>query len=78
MAAQRILKSRYWVATHDEIKKGGGIVAWFLQRKIISLEDALNEEAERLKAQSGNGELSLTMEDAHFRLVENGESIVLE
>jgi len=78
LAAQRILKSRYWVATHDEIKKGGGIVAWFLQRKIISLEDALNEEAERLKAQSGNGELSLTMEDAHFRLVENGESIVLE
>jgi len=78
LAVQRILKAKYWVATHDDIKKGGGIVAWFLQRKVISLEEALNEEAERLKAEPKNGELSVILEDTNFRAVANGESIVLE
>ncbi|KAF2127878.1 hypothetical protein P153DRAFT_432322, partial [Dothidotthia symphoricarpi CBS 119687] len=29
--AQRVLRARYWVATHDEVKKGGGLVSWFLR-----------------------------------------------
>ena len=78
LAVQRILKAKYWVATHDEIKKGGGIVAWFLRRKIISLKEALDEEAERLKADPKNAELSVILEDNNFRVVANGESIVLE
>lgn len=78
MAVQRILKAKYWVATHDEIKKGGGIVARFLRRKIISLKEALDEEAERLKADPKNAELSVILEDNNFRVVANGESIILE
>lgn len=77
LAAQRILKAKYWLATHDEVKKGGGIVGWFLQRKVISIEEALKEEARREKAVSG-GEMRLISEETNFKAVGNGGSIVLE
>ncbi|KAF2453452.1 hypothetical protein BDY21DRAFT_125858 [Lineolata rhizophorae] len=32
LAAQRALRARYWIGTHDEVKKGGGLVSWFLRR----------------------------------------------
>jgi hypothetical protein len=78
LATQRVLKAKYWLATHDEVKKGGGIVSWFLQRKIISVEEALEEEARRLEQDLPDGEMGLKPENTNFRVVGNGESIILE
>ena len=33
LKAQRVLKSKYWVGTHDEVKIAGGLVAPFLWRR---------------------------------------------
>ncbi|KAF2637419.1 hypothetical protein P280DRAFT_407204 [Massarina eburnea CBS 473.64] len=74
--AQRILRAKYWVATHDEVKTGGGLVSWFLKRKIWTVEDALNEARAEM-----NGDFD--MEYDEFRGVKledvgNGESRLLE
>lgn len=44
LKAQRVLKAKYWISTHDEVKAGGGLVSWFLQREVISLPEALKRE----------------------------------
>ncbi|OAQ69933.1 major facilitator superfamily protein [Pochonia chlamydosporia 170] len=41
--------AKYWVATHDEVKKGGGFIAPLLQRTSYTFKDALRHEEERLK-----------------------------
>ncbi|KAF2662647.1 hypothetical protein K491DRAFT_686527 [Lophiostoma macrostomum CBS 122681] len=78
LQAQRILKAKYWVSTHDEIKIGGGFVGWFLKRKIWTIEDALKEaRAEALK----KGDVNVDgdeFDDVRFEEVSNGESRVLE
>ncbi len=63
----RMLGAKYWVGTHDEVKKGGGVVGWFLKRVGVSLEEALKRE--------GIGEGG---EEVKFVEVGNGESLVLE
>lgn len=41
---QRQIQAKYWLSTHDEVKKGGGLVGFILRRKVLSLEDALEKE----------------------------------
>ncbi|CAN9333524.1 unnamed protein product [Alternaria sp. RS040] len=67
--AQRMLRAKYWVATHDEVKKGGGFISWFLRRKVWTVEDALKE----VRADD-EGEFT----DVRFQDMRNGESRVLE
>jgi hypothetical protein len=64
----RMLEVKYWVGTHDEDKRAGGVVGWFLRRVGVSVEDALKGEAE-----GGEGR-----EEVRFMEVGNGESLVLE
>jgi hypothetical protein len=73
LQVQRVYKSKYWVGTHDEIKIGGGLVAWFLNRKVITFNEALHEESERLKEK---GDTSL--EDINFEEIANGASKILQ
>lgn len=49
--AVRATGARYWIATHDENKKGGGLISWLLQRTAYSLRDAV--ESEEVKMESG-------------------------
>ncbi|KAI0624711.1 hypothetical protein TUN199_03301 [Pyrenophora tritici-repentis] len=65
--AQRMLRAKYWVATHDEVKRGGGFISWFIRRKVWTLEEALKEAG-------GDTEF----EDVRFQDMGNGESRVLE
>ncbi|USP79180.1 uncharacterized protein yc1106_06454 [Curvularia clavata] len=65
--AQRMLRAKYWVGTHDEVKKGGGFVSWFLRRRVWTVGEALREV-------SGEGD----WEDVRFQELKNGESRVLE
>jgi hypothetical protein len=70
--AQRILRAKYWVATHDEVKKGGGFISWFLKRKVWTVEDALKE------AQLNGPNEGWEFEDVRFQNLGNGEGRVLE
>lgn len=75
--AQRILRAKYWVATHDEIKKGGGLISWFLNRKIWTLDEALKAARSDVNGKDttiDEGEF----EDVKFQDMANGESRILE
>lgn len=77
--AQRMLKAKYWIATHDEVKKGGGFISWFLKRKMWTIEDALQEAYnEETGGHGGSRRGADGFEDVHFRNMENGESMILE
>lgn len=45
--AVRASGAKYWISTHDEAKKGGGLISWLLQRTTYSMKDAI--EAEEVK-----------------------------
>jgi L-ascorbate metabolism protein UlaG (beta-lactamase superfamily) len=79
LLAQRILKAKYWVATHDEVKQGGGFISWWLRRKAWTLEDALKEAKAELNGQDTHmGGYGDEFEDVRFQDMSNGESRVLE
>ncbi|KAF3761627.1 hypothetical protein M406DRAFT_347941 [Cryphonectria parasitica EP155] len=46
--AVRASGARYWIATHDEAKKGGGFISWLLQRTTYTLRDAVVAEEAKL------------------------------
>ncbi|KAM4057220.1 putative major facilitator superfamily protein [Hirsutella rhossiliensis] len=48
--------ARYWVATHDEDKKGAGLIAPFLRRTRYSLKEAVHHQQQRLREDPGHGE----------------------
>ncbi|KAL5917595.1 hypothetical protein ACKVWE_007223 [Pyricularia oryzae] len=50
LRAVRACGAKYWVATHDEVKRGGGLISWMLQRTVYSLKDAVKAEEARIKA----------------------------
>ena len=77
LKAQRLLRAKYWIGTHDEIKKGGGLVSWFLDRKMVTLKEAIErEKEERGNALTGTG--LEAMSDVLFEELRNGESLILE
>ncbi|KAG9245488.1 hypothetical protein BJ878DRAFT_533864 [Calycina marina] len=71
---QRKLKSKYWVGTHDEVKLGSGIVSWFLDRKVITVREALQREGEE---NGGDAELA-ALAEVNFKNISNGECLILE
>ncbi|KAK0642842.1 hypothetical protein DIS24_g8677 [Lasiodiplodia hormozganensis] len=79
LQAQRLIHAKYWIGTHDEVKWGSGLVNWFLRRKVISVEDALRAEKDRLVKQEETEEekLEQVLDDVRFEEVGNGESRVL-
>ena len=72
---QRLLNARYWISTHDEDKKAGGFVKWFLYRKVLTIEQALEQERERRGELAK--EVSQLFDDTRHIELGNGESRVL-
>ncbi len=74
---QRLLKAKYWVATHDERKKSRGILAPFLWRRTVTFEEAL--EKERTSRSSVSDEINFAdIRDVRFAALQSGESLLLE
>lgn len=48
--AMGISGAKYWVATHDEVKTGGGFIAPLLKRVQYSVKEAVSYEENRLKS----------------------------
>ncbi|OCK78294.1 hypothetical protein K432DRAFT_357042 [Lepidopterella palustris CBS 459.81] len=84
LEAQRALRARYWFGTHDEVKKGGGLVNWFLNRNVMTVEEAVEEERKRRRetGEDGYGDTNIwngeEWEDVKFEEIPNGESRILE
>ena len=74
LKVQRMLKARYWIGTHDEVKKGGGLVSWFLARSAISLQEAMEMERKELENTDG---VMVELGNVRFEELKNGESIIL-
>lgn len=54
--AMRVSRAKYWIATHDEDKKAGGLIAPFLMRTKYSFEDAVAHERLRTRDKAETGE----------------------
>lgn len=70
LRAQRLLNAKYWVSTHDEVKKQRGLVSWFLKRNKLTVEEAVAAERER-------GKWGGERDRVCFEEIRNGESRVL-
>ena len=76
LQAQRMCQAKYWVSTHDEIKKGSGLITPFLYRRVLTLQEAIEEERRAKGTISDESELSDVREVAFVELT-NGESLLL-
>ena len=77
LKAQRILQSKYWIGTHDEIKHGGGIIGrFFLSRKQITVDQALQQEKSRRSELREAFESEKTA-PPRFHDLKSGDSLVL-
>jgi hypothetical protein len=76
LQAQRMCQAKYWVSTHDEIKKGFGLITPFLYRTILTLREAIEAERRARGMISDESELSDTR-DVAFVELSNGESLLL-
>ncbi|MCJ1309643.1 hypothetical protein MMC25_003303 [Agyrium rufum] len=68
LEVQRLCKAKYFLPTHDEVKKAGGIFAPFMRRKVLTYDDIL---AEARAPKDG------WTENMRFVALKNGESLVL-
>ncbi|KAK8105537.1 hypothetical protein PG999_008896 [Apiospora kogelbergensis] len=48
LEAVRASGAKYWIATHDEVKKGGGFIAPLLRRTAYTVADAVQSEAKSM------------------------------
>jgi hypothetical protein len=70
--AVRASGAKYWVATHDEVKRGGGFISWLLQRTTYSLRDAVEAENEKGKDSDG-----IKSADYDFVELGSGDGLIL-
>ena len=77
LQAQRICQAKYWVSTHDEIKKGSGLIMPFLYRRILTLREAIEEER-RVKGRIPDESELSDVRAVAFVELSNGESLLLE
>ncbi|KAI0484849.1 hypothetical protein GGR56DRAFT_669361 [Xylariaceae sp. FL0804] len=73
LAGVRATGARYWVATHDEVKRGGGLIAPLLRRRRYTLADAVAEETKKAGG-GGGGDASLKYD---FVELGSGDGLVL-
>lgn len=75
LKTQRISKSKYWVLTHDEVRIEKGLMASFIKRKAINLDEAMRKEKEEAEGEHVSA-TSLGGEVTFARLL-SGETVVL-
>jgi len=72
-----LLKAKYWVGTHDEVKRSGGFLAPFLRRKVLTFQEALEKEKNERGLVSDQSDLA-DMKGVRFAALQSGESLLLE
>lgn len=83
LKAQRVLKAKYWVGTHDEVKEGRGLVGFFIKREVKTIKEALKlereqrQKGEHVVANSERDAVLESFDDTKWLDLRNGESRVL-
>ncbi|KJZ76375.1 hypothetical protein HIM_04104 [Hirsutella minnesotensis 3608] len=67
-------RAKYWIPSHDEVKKGGGLIAPFLRRTRYSLKEAISHQEKRLGETSG----SQSPPQYHFIELASGDALCME
>ena len=79
LQVQRVCRAKYWVSTHDEVKKARGLITPILSRKVLTMKDALEEERRHNRNELTDESSALSVvKDVHFAELKSGESIMLE
>ena len=76
LQAQRICQAKYWVSTHDEIKKATGFITPWLHRNELTLQEALNRERE-VHGMVGDESGLTDVRGVTFADLASGESLLL-
>ena len=76
LQAQRICQAKYWVSTHDEIKREYGLITPFLYRTVLTLQEAIEEER-RVKGTISDDSGLSDVKEVTFVELSNGESLLL-
>ena len=74
LQAVRICRAKYWIATHDEVKKGHGLISPFLRRDRLTVQQALEREGLAGK----DREPGPSYGDIQFADLGSGESMLLQ
>ncbi|KAI0158456.1 hypothetical protein BJ166DRAFT_527566 [Pestalotiopsis sp. NC0098] len=69
LEAVRASGAKYWIATHDEVKKGGGFIAPLLRRTQYTVSDAVQKETKSMGERAP---------DYEFVELGSGDGLVLE
>ncbi|MCJ1480526.1 hypothetical protein MMC06_000681 [Schaereria dolodes] len=77
LKAQRMCGAKYWVGTHDEVKKGRGLVAPLLRRRVLTIKEAIDKEKQEKGHIPYSSELA-QMKGVLFAELTSGESLLLE
>ena len=77
LQAQRLCNAKYWVSTHDEVKRARGFITPMLHRKILTLKEALEEERRQTRGQISTGSELAGTADVTFADLKSGESLLL-
>jgi hypothetical protein len=73
LEAQRVCHAKYWISTHDEVKKESGLVALLLKRNAISLDEAMEQEQRAVDGGIESDATPVTCAE-----LSSGESVLLE
>lgn len=76
LQAQRICQAKYWVSTHDEVKRATGFITPWLYRNILTLKEALDEERKG-KGEIGDESALADVREVTFADLTSGESLLL-
>ena len=76
LRAQRKCQAKYWVSTHDEVKKSAGFITPWLHRKALTLKEALDEEREA-KGEIKDESALADVREVIFADLLSGESLLL-
>ena len=76
LRAVRTCQARWWVGTHDEVKKGVGLLAPFLRRERLTIKEALDLER-RSNGDAGLVDGAPPFDDIQFADLRSGESLVM-
>lgn len=77
LQAQRICRAKYWVSTHDEVKKARGFISPILFRKKWTLKHALEEERKRIDRGHTQSRALQVMDKVQFLELGSGQDVEL-
>ncbi|OAA72307.1 hypothetical protein ISF_01380 [Cordyceps fumosorosea ARSEF 2679] len=76
--AVRAARARYWVGTHDEEKKGRGLIAPLLRRTRYTLRHAVAHDEKRRSREAGGGGREDEEPGYVFKELASGEALLLK